>query len=690
MTTTAHERSNPGWIDKPLRAIMAAADRVEQWPWGSAAIGVLLLAIIATRHLLEIGVAKNPIYTDLATFVHYPLAYVAPFLALSLTLASWARWSPLRVVRLMTLAWVLTLTPPLLDLLLHRGAKPSIAYLVAEPIDLPAIWLQFFDPRQTLAGTTLGIRLEALAAVLLGAVYVFGRTRSWWRALGCALCVYLVSLFFFSLPVLMVALLGLLMRAPLDQGQLLRGEALLHRVEAASAPDSAAIAWLVPLMLLLVAWWGLLTRNRETNRQPPLAAPWFAATLFVVALAVSGAMHAIWLNLPVGNGLLLAPYDLLGGLALLLALSLGCYAAFAWGQQRLGSVWWALALALAAGSGLGRSPLLGLLVVWGALAVWSGALFPRSRWSPLVGALCWGTIAVGALVAGYALVIGPEALARLPVALYLPVALGGAVLGTIWSVVTPASPLWSALAAALALGLGVLPLGVPAFAIAAGLLGAAAGWFAPLGGSGRTSSHPRRALAPLLGLALLGIGFAVDGNERVRPELVKQATCVPEVFMARGQQREADGKWALAKGDYAQALHCAPESVDALRALGLGFLRYDNDLTRAISHLERAQRAAPDSIDERINLASAYLAAKRSAEALAILDGAAPQREPHRAWLFNRAQALEDLGRNDEARTAWTDYLRAAGSRMAEATNAQQARQHLRALERKGTTPPAQ
>ncbi len=44
--------------------------------------------IVAARHLLEILTGQNPVYFPLQFFVHYPLAYIAPLLALVLLSAA--------------------------------------------------------------------------------------------------------------------------------------------------------------------------------------------------------------------------------------------------------------------------------------------------------------------------------------------------------------------------------------------------------------------------------------------------------------------------------------------------------------------------------------------------------------------------------------------------------------------------
>src|SRR5262245_38958605 len=99
-------------------------DTVESTPLTLAASVGTLAGVVALRHLLEIATGRYPIYTPVQFFVHYPLAYIAPFLALSLLLAFFAGERPERTARLMLLAWLLTLLPPLWDIAWGAGAIP--------------------------------------------------------------------------------------------------------------------------------------------------------------------------------------------------------------------------------------------------------------------------------------------------------------------------------------------------------------------------------------------------------------------------------------------------------------------------------------------------------------------------------------------------------------------------------------
>ena len=692
------------------RRLLALMDAIEGQAWGPLATLALLAAVVAPRTLLEIAVPRNPVFAGLAAFVHYPLAYAAPFLALSLTLAVFARRAPARVARLMNVAWILTALPPLADLLLHRAAeKPAIGYLLADPSELGRIALRFFDPRVPLVGTTPGIRIEALAAVLLGALYVFLRTRRPLRAVGCAVAVYFVSFFFFALPTLVAGLFRFFNpRLALDD--VLRGEGVFFRAIGEDAPDCASILWLLPLLAVLFALWkraernsapadrwfggrgatarndaegeahAATARNAESGadeRREPLQA--VAPTL--IASLWAGVAAARALHMPAGP-LVWAPFDALAFVGATLAVLFVVAAArrCARAEAAAETAFLAAGVLLAA-LALGRAPALGLAATAAALAPFACRVLPEAR-RGLAAAILFPVAACGAFVAGYALVVGPEAPARLPLAA-LGFALAAGLAAGAFAAVEEPRPPWLPIAAwSAAFTLGALLAGTPILILAALPAGAVAGIVLVGARSGLGPRRGRLVGAIALGLCLFGLTRAATIVEPRAAELRRAAQSVPRLDLLRGQELEAKNDWKGALVAYRRALETDPAYVPALRARGLGRLRFEKNVGAALPDLERAVALAPDSAPDLANLAGAYLQAERAAEALPLLDKAA-RLEPERPQtLFNRAQALEELGRSGEAADGWRAYIAVAASIPAEAQSVAEARAHLAALAR--------
>ena len=666
----------------------AFVERMEELPIGPGALAATLAGIIAVRNVLEIVVAKNPVFQGLSAFVHYPMAYVAPFFALTLVLALWAGVASARVARLMLLAWLLTLLPPIADLLLHRTHDaPTIGYLHADPSELGWIWAHFFDPAASFVGTTPGIRIEILAAVLLAGVYILLRSRAWWRALLGAVTVYVISLFFLSLMVLVHGLFRL-WNPSLTRTDLLWGEALLKRVERDTAPDSIALMWLGLAMTALGALWWLSERRplRPTwlrGRGGVSAAPGLVPTL--IAAMAAGILVALFLHLPVGQALLVAPYDVLALPAALLAL--GLLASAVLRPDAGGAVRGVLTLVGGAiAAGLGRSVAVPLLAAVLPLVVLTAAWVPPGM--RRASSIAAGAVTVmSALASGYALVVGREALARIPSDLLILGLLAGAAAGALLGGGSPAPGWLRALLVGLALGLGGLLLGGPVLGAIGLVAGAVVGG---LGGWADAALGPaRRGLwtGVLTGIALLVLARGAVAVPATTDPLKAEARCVARLHVVRAQEYEEKKEWLNAKPQYFEALKCDGANVAALRGLALGLLANEEGKTeRAIELLEKAARLAPDSATDLSNLASAYIQAGRPGDALPLLETAVrlDPREPN--VLFNRARALEDLGRRAEAIAAWETFVARAERLPDSAADLRLARQSLRAL-REGTPP---
>lgn len=656
-------------------------ERYETRPWGAGTLVLFVAALIAVRNLLEIAVGRNPVFEALAAFVHYPLAYVAPFLALTLVLALWAGVAPVRVARLMSLAWLLTLLPPVADYLLHSGAeKPTIGYLQAHPAELGTVWLRFFDPTFSLRGTTPGIRVETFAAVVLGAVYVFLRSGRAWRAAGAAATIYITSLFFFSLPLLVTRIFGAL--APTTTlDSLLYGQGLFLRPDRDSSPDSAGVLWLGPVLLALAALWTLAERAHAGERIFPAAprrplVP--GGALFLAPVALAGVAAAFWFHIPLNQPLVVAPYDVLATLGLVLATG-ALVAATGWIAE--GCPERAL---LCAGFGvvtcaaLGRSVTVGLCAAVAPLVPLALRIVPDA-WRRIVLVPALALAALGAQGAGYALVIGSEAIARMPHAVTAAPILAGAAFAI--AGLRPRGPglvagaCFTAVFAVAGLVLGqpsLLAVGIP-FGVGVALVAWGAGFV----------TTPERAFAvcgAALGLAVLAFTYGALATEAVREPFGRTARCVSRLDAARGERLAAKSDWPAASNAFRGALQCDPNYTPALRGLGLGLIRFDNRLDRGIEFLERAVKTAPESVVDLSNLAAAYLRAKRSAEALALAEKAVALDPADVAALANRAQALDDLGRGTDALAAWRAYLDRAQARPEEAQTVRIAQQRLRGV----------
>ncbi|UCF68162.1 MAG: tetratricopeptide repeat protein [Acidobacteriota bacterium] len=659
-------------------------ERIETLSWGPGTVALTTAAIIAVRHLLELIGPRNPVFPSLAAFVHYPLAYVGPFVALTLVLAFWSGVAPARVARLMVLAWTLTLIPPLADLLLHRSVEvPTVAYLRVDPQDLGWVYAHFFDPTKTLQGTTAGIRIEAALAVVLGAVYVLLHRRGVLRALGAAASIYVVSLAFFTLPMLVLSVMRL-WRPRTTTTEFTSGEGMLIRVDRETSFDSLAVMWLVPLLVVLFFFWARVERDKPerwiAGRGGPAIVP--GAGLYAGLMLLAGVLAARWLHLPSDAPLVVAPYDYLAipGAAISITLLVEGVCRL---SPRIEPVSVGLVVAGLAGfAALGRAPPLGAAAALAPLVPLAlgvvGATLHKWAIPPLLG-----ISSLGAFCAGYGLLVGPEAPGRVPWPLLLFALLIGSGTGVLlvrWRSLLRlvlAGLLWTLAAA----GFGVWPL-----TVVAALLGAGLGVIA--WGIESLSSRSRAAslLALIAGVLAVGLTYAATASETLGPELGEQARCVARLLRIRGEHYRDENNASLAINAFKQALRCDPDDVVSLRNLALLMRERGRD-DDAYGFMSRAVELWPRSPIDLVNLAVFELDRANREQALALLDRAVAIDPRHLGALFNRARALDELGQTPARIEAWQRYLRLAEGRPEEDGFVRHARRRLRELRRSPDSP---
>ncbi len=403
-----------------------------------------LSAIIVLRHFLEQVSGQLHTIPFLAYFLHYPLAYLAPMLALSVVLAVMAHERVERVTKLMLFAWLLTLLPPVLDLMLSSGHSDAklIGYLLADGPELGRAFINLLNPAYgMLEGTTTGIRLEAGVGCVLAAVYVHVKTRNAWRALLTLPVVYVTMFFFFSLPSLTYLVsrwavsLGLDAGAALPMGlnrpeELFMTQASVYRAFTDATPGmllhlSTAIVDLFVLIPVLKAWYWLHDREGFRSVYRRIDIP--TTGLHLVATIAGIVLGA---RLLLGSGGLVSvahPFDALALVALIVASMLTAQTA-SWmrrwsAREEAGSVtdgavpdrvgWTQLALALLLAASVSHVALTYVLATLAVYALYYAPPFELRRFTPLAGLLI-GAIVLFSVGLGFSAYAGTRAAIWLP------------------------------------------------------------------------------------------------------------------------------------------------------------------------------------------------------------------------------------------------------------------------------------
>ena len=189
-----------------IQFVRNLANRAETMQVGVGAWCALFVSIVLVRDLVEGFSGNLPLVHPVDFFLHYPLAFINPLLVLAMLLAIGSGERVERVTRIMLVAWLLVLIPPVVDMVLGVfGAAPERPHIGFTPIfrgEYLDRFIHFLDPTRQFQGTTAGIRVECFVEVVLAAAYVLMKRGpgGWLRAVGTVIAVYSVSLIFFSWP----------------------------------------------------------------------------------------------------------------------------------------------------------------------------------------------------------------------------------------------------------------------------------------------------------------------------------------------------------------------------------------------------------------------------------------------------------------------------------------------------------
>lgn len=154
-----------------MRAKQALLRLIE---WGASIkaspmqFGALFAATVILRNLLE-AATLGILFEAPAFFLHFPIAYIFPMLGLVSILHIASGFPLSKLLKMMILAWTLTLLPPIIDF--FTGVTGDIGYFPLHKEN--AVWFltNFFNPAVVLPGTTTGIRIEAFLGCVLAGLF---------------------------------------------------------------------------------------------------------------------------------------------------------------------------------------------------------------------------------------------------------------------------------------------------------------------------------------------------------------------------------------------------------------------------------------------------------------------------------------------------------------------------------------
>ncbi|MEE8111967.1 MAG: tetratricopeptide repeat protein [Acidobacteriota bacterium] len=600
----------------PMQAMEGGS--VSPIAWTAGFLGIVFL-----RHFLELLAARNPVYRFPEFFLHYPLAYLAPLLALTLVLSWFSGERIAKVTRLMLWVWCLTLVPPLIQ---FPGGGPEQAVIFyGIPVDrlgypLPmegADYLArlglFFSPFHRFPGTTWGIRLETLAACLLTLWYVRIKGKSWIRGTAGAAGVYLTALGFFHLPMLFYSGAGTVLFPRADLQSFYAGTGIIPRGAADGRYAQVCIFYLILLTLILGMFW-LRRYSRDGLREIVRRRidPW---VFWLPVASLPGLLVGAATLIPAAGTVTPVPYDLFALAAVPLSIFLAG-AAYVWipdGQAGGGpGISGADRLETPVGHGLaGAALVLAWVAGYDCLAAVAAILgiqvLPNRRPFllrnyPGLGAVGAAVAALLATLAGFALFAREEAAALLPRELILLSVLGyfpalvAVDLVRVGGRARRIAPWLPALTgAAIPWFLGK-PVSWVILGSGAGLL---CGWF--LGRLPEMGTWLATAGPPLCGFLLLALPPPTDLGE-----LRQRMFSSPRFHARQAQALEGAGSLEAALEARRQVVRLAPEDSRAHYNLGVILARLGRNDQAAEAFRSSLERDA-DFPEAHDNLAQVYL-----------------------------------------------------------------------------------
>lgn len=177
-------------------------EKIENSSAGPTSLLVSILSIIFLRSFMEgMNDSSHFILEPIDYFVFIPLAYFAIFFALFIILRLVTKQDSLKLLRIMSVFWVLILLPPILDPAIAPGT--SIEYKYLKDGGLPALTgcILTFCSNDDVIST--GIRIEVMLVMIFSAIYVYFNSKKLYKTVLTPLIIYIIIGLWGSTPLIL-------------------------------------------------------------------------------------------------------------------------------------------------------------------------------------------------------------------------------------------------------------------------------------------------------------------------------------------------------------------------------------------------------------------------------------------------------------------------------------------------------
>lgn len=165
------------------------------------------LSIVIFRTFLEsFSNGQYKIIEYSAAILHFPLFFASVLFSMIFILRFFSREGLIKISRIALIGWLVSLTPPIVDLIVSKGQGFLITYILQGPGGMLRDLFTFFGPNIK-EGITYGVRAQVILAIVFVGAYVFLKTKNYLKSFFAALSVYLVIFLYGIIPSLVTLFL---------------------------------------------------------------------------------------------------------------------------------------------------------------------------------------------------------------------------------------------------------------------------------------------------------------------------------------------------------------------------------------------------------------------------------------------------------------------------------------------------
>jgi tetratricopeptide (TPR) repeat protein/4-hydroxybenzoate polyprenyltransferase len=277
---------------------------------------LIFVAIVYSRAFMEgifekyhtIGIHPVTEISVYNFFLHFPVYYLFMFFSTLILLSYIGKEKIEKIGKILLTFFTVILLPPILDLFITSGKGDTLFYFMNLKSLSKSLYGMFLIPIN-IKGVSYGLRIEILIACILGGVYIFIKTRKFYKSILSFIGIYLIIIFSGALPLLSSKLLTILRNVNVSSYEFIFRSGGLILTET----QGATILFLFSLMILVPLSFFLYSPKKFRNFIKNLK---FIQSFHFIGMALFGVFLAAILSKNINISFITNPLDYvaIGGL----------------------------------------------------------------------------------------------------------------------------------------------------------------------------------------------------------------------------------------------------------------------------------------------------------------------------------------------------------------------------------------